>query len=341
MKKKSLIKRVSDLYKNLGLKLMIFRIFQKMIFAYIRFLNKRRLKSITKVTKSVVKDINGSKMRLDVSMDDGLCRFLAIAGIREPHITEVMKRDLREGEIFVDIGANIGYYALLEAKMLGNNGKVYAIEPVPDTIGLLRENIALNNYSNIEIYQTAIGDRSGTASMYVGKWLNRSQIKEVGTINSDRITQEITTPLSTLDDFLEGKPYPNALRMDTEGYEYNIIKGMKRMLAKNLPLKLYIEFHFRWLGKEKSIELLRILKEADFEIGAATFETDEKCITYNRFLSGLAGYLNSMVCKIPLEGGIKISIDDIINNTVIWDNKEGAYDLCERLGALEIMFKRP
>ena len=149
MNKRPILTRAYDSYKNVGLKLSVFRIFQKALFACLILLNKRRLFSVTKNGKRIIKEINGSKMYLDVEVDDGLCRFLAIANIREGYITETMKNELQNCTIVVDIGANIGYYALLEARMLGDKGRVYALEPVPHTIELLRANVELNNYSNI------------------------------------------------------------------------------------------------------------------------------------------------------------------------------------------------
>ena len=339
MSKVSIVKRGFNLYNKLGLRLFIFRIFQKLIFSYIRFSNKRILSKVTNETKNIIKEINGSKMRFDTTMDDGLCRFMTITDVREYYITETMKNELKKGDIVVDIGANVGYYALLESKIVGNEGKIYAIEPVPDTIGLLKDNIRLNNYRNIEIYQLAIGDKIGTASMYVSKWRNRSQMKEVG-IKSEIISHEIKTPVLTLDDFLKDKPFPTAVRMDVEGYEYNIIRGMKNILENDLPLKLFIEFHFRWLGKEKCFELLSILKSAGFKIAVAAYELDEKCICKNKLLGNIAAYLNSKVSNLPLKGYLDLHIDDILSNAVVWGNKEGVLDLCLRFGTLEILFER-
>jgi FkbM family methyltransferase len=326
-------------YKNPDFKLAVLKIFRKLIFQYIAFLNQRRLSIVTRNGTRVVKEINGSKMCLDVDMDDGLCRYLMIADIREAYITETMKKELQEGDIVVDIGANVGYYALLEAKIIGEKGRVYAIEPIPETIELLKENVKLNNYSNIEIYQLAIGDKTRIASMYVGKWLNRSRMKEID-IKSDVISHEISTQVSTLDDFLEKKPYPDIIRMDVEAYEYQIIKGMKRTLERKLPLKLFMEFHFRLLGKEKCTELLRTLKSAGFEIADATCEIDERCITQRQFLGNMASYLNSKVHHLPLKGHLNITIDEILSNAVIRKYSERALDLCFRLGTLEILFKR-
>ena len=175
--------------------------------------------------------------------------------------------------------------------------------------------------------------------MYVGKWLNRSRMTEVG-MGSEVISHEIKTPVSTLDDFLEDKQYPDVIRMDVEGYEYNIIEGMKKTLEQKLPLKLFIKFHFRYLGRQKCIQLLQTLKNAGFEIADATYELDEKCITHSHFLGNIAAYLNSKVTNLPLKGHLQICIDDILSNAIVWDNKEGAMDLCLRLGTLELMFKR-
>ena len=128
--------------------------------------------------------------------------------------------------------------------------------------------------------------------------------------------------------------------MDTEGYEYNIIQGMKNTLEARKPLRLFIEFHFRFLGKEKCMALLRTLKEHGFEIDVATYEVDENCITHNTVLENCAAYLNSRLDDLPLKGPLSLSIDDILSNTVMWNNQEGAFDFCLRLGTLELMFKR-
>ena len=93
----------------------------------------------------VEKEINGSRMYLDPT-DKGLSIDLLVDGIREPYITEVTKRELKQGQTVVDIGANIGYYALLEARQVGPTGRVYAIEPVPENFATLNKNVRLNQY---------------------------------------------------------------------------------------------------------------------------------------------------------------------------------------------------
>jgi FkbM family methyltransferase len=339
MNEQLIVKRAYTVYRNSGSKVVLMQIIRKIIFDYIKYLNRKKMSKEIQDSKRVVKMINGSKMYLDTSIDDGLCRYLVISDVREGYILETMEKELEIANVVVDIGANVGYYALLEAKIIGNKGKIYAIEPVPETNELLKENVKLNNYENVEIYQQAIGDKTGVATMYVSEWLNRSQMKELG-LKNEKVSHEVNVPISTLDDFMEDKPYPDIIRMDTEGYEYNILKGMQRILETKKALSIFMEFHFRWLGKGKSIELLRILKNANFEIADATYETDEKCITNSDLLGNLANYVHSKLDNLPFKGHLRITIDDILSNAIIWNNKEGALDLCFRLGALEIFFKR-
>ena len=334
-------RRAYMFFKKNGLRLLVLRVLLELIWAYIGFLNKRRLATIAKQTgKSIVKEVNGSKMRFDFSVDDGLCRFMSLTDIREAYILEALVREVREGNTVVDIGANVGYYALLEAKLVGDSGIVYAIEPVPETIELLRQNIELNKYTNIKTYQQAIGNKTGIASMYVAEWLNRSQMKDLNNTHINTVSREINVPVSTLDEFLEDKKFPDLIRMDVEGYEYNIFKGMKKILEAEYPLKICMEFHFRWLGIEKSLKLLRTLKNTGFEIAVATYEIDENCITTSKTLENIASYLNSKCHRLPPKGYLKISIADIISNAVVRGNKQGAFDLCMTLGALEVLFKR-
>jgi protein-L-isoaspartate O-methyltransferase len=79
--------------------------------------------------------------------DKGVSRQLALVGVREKFSTETLQGELREGDCVVDIGANIGYYALMEARLVGSYGKVYAIEPVSYNFQLLENNIQLKKLS--------------------------------------------------------------------------------------------------------------------------------------------------------------------------------------------------
>ncbi len=188
---------------------------------YLLLAKRRIAKKISKQVEGefVIRDINGSKMYLDI-LGEGLPRDLIIDGVRELQVTECVKKEIKEGEVIVDIGANIGYYALLESRLVGEKGVVYAIEPAPGNFVLLEKNIKLNNYSNIKAFQLAIGNRIGTAPMYISEQCNlNTMINIVG--KTVKGIEEVA--ITTLDEFLKNKPYPGMVRMDVEGYECEII----------------------------------------------------------------------------------------------------------------------
>ena len=83
---------------------------------------------------------------------------LSIDGFYEPKETELVKREVKKGNIVIDVGASIGYYTLLLSRLVGNSGKVFAFEPFENRIEILKQNIDINDYSNITIEKKIISD---------------------------------------------------------------------------------------------------------------------------------------------------------------------------------------
>jgi FkbM family methyltransferase len=98
--------------------------------------------------------------------------MIARFGVWEPDVSHVIERNLGRGEVFIDIGANIGYDSLLAASLVGDAGTVVAVEPVPSTFELLRANIAANPYAtNVRAVNVAVSDGRGTLGLYeFGPW---------------------------------------------------------------------------------------------------------------------------------------------------------------------------
>ena len=202
--------------------------------------------------------------------DKGISKELCVHKTREPFSTEFLQKFVKEEDIVIDIGANIGYYSLMEAQ-LANKGKVYAIEPIPTNVDLLKKNVELNAYKNIFVYQFAIGDKNGVGKMYIYDKCNWcSFIKNP----MGNIVNEVKVPLMTLDTFVNEyvDQSPSFIRMDVEGYEYQIIRGAAKVL-ENKPLKLCIELHPHLMPRKNMVELLNILKQKGFEIKAIFVET--------------------------------------------------------------------
>ncbi len=199
----------------------------------------------------VLREILGSKMYL-LANDPGISRSLIRSGIREPNTVQVIQKIVKPGMTVIDVGANLGYYALLESMLVGPNGKVYAIEPVEENYRVLCENIRLNNCRNIEVFPLAVGDKAGEQEIFLSKHSNRGTMIDLNGASefyrqrmSEIGKEKATVNTVTLDNFIRehGIKAADLVRMDVEGYEPQVIGGMVETL-KTLSPKLLIEVHY-------------------------------------------------------------------------------------------------
>lgn len=204
--------------------------------------------------KTIIREVQGSKMHLNLE-DFGLSKQLFLNGIREPECTRLMKENLKEGMTIAEVGANIGYYALMEASIIGDKGKIYAIEPFPPNYELLKRNIELNQYNKIvDLHNIAISDKPGKTKLFLNDKHNLCNMLE-----SAGCEGSVEVETKTLDDFIKGKKLPDMIRMDIEGYEYYVLDGMKKTLKDCKSCKMFIEVHpFQMM--EKGLDYKKPLK---------------------------------------------------------------------------------
>jgi FkbM family methyltransferase len=197
-----------------------------------------------------------------LSGDQGISRELSVYQIHEPLTTELVKQFLKPGMNVVDIGGNLGYYALLEAQMVGDTGRVIAIEPVASNFAQLSRNVAANGYRNIILENVAIGTINGSAPIYLS---NKSNWHSLHPVPWE--TREVTVRVSTLDSLLARYELPSLdlIRMDLEGYEIEVIRGMKSTIKKYSP-RLLIELHPQVVGPQAMITFLEQLKALGYEL---------------------------------------------------------------------------
>lgn len=218
----SLSLRVLELSRRLGFEKPLRELYKHSVFGELRYRLARRV-----FDGVVVKDVLGSKMMLDIS-SQGLEKDLFLHGIREEESTRLLRQMLDEDMVVADVGANIGYYALLEARHVE---KVHAFEPSPRNFEVLEQNIRLNGLENIEPENVALGAGEGT-----------SMILDTGIPNTNRIADTgAEVEMNRLDELVDNV---DLVRMDTEGYELEIIRGMERLLEQD-GLKMFIEVHPR------------------------------------------------------------------------------------------------
>lgn len=172
----------------------------------------------------------------------------------------------RSGMVVIDIGASIGYYALLFAKIVGSKGKVYAIEPQPWNCDVIRKSAEANGFENITIIQKAVSNKSGVLDLYFTSKGDggASLYAEVKLKGCSHIAVESTT----LDILFknEGWPSVDIIKMDIEGSEKAALEGARELFRRNPQIKLIMEF-FPRIQQNAGVnakDLLTILLELGF-----------------------------------------------------------------------------
>jgi len=222
-------------------------------------------------------------LKLIVKSDDiGVGIPLISKGTYEPLQTKLFLETLKDGDVFFDIGANIGYYSMLASSKVKNTGKVYSFEPDINNISILEKNIELNNISNIKIIKKAISDKTGFVNF------KSSDIsKGDSAISKNEDKNNISVPSVTLDDFdSQVGVYPNIIKLDVEGAEIMALKGASGLFRHvKQPIGLFIEYNPQSLKQVSQVDpliLLNILEEYGFKIEYIIDEKSDFLIDYSK-----------------------------------------------------------
>jgi FkbM family methyltransferase len=185
---------------------------------------------------TVLLESHGNKMYADAK-DEGVLPLLQAGGIYEEFETGLFMQMLAPGMVVVDIGANIGHYTLIAARIVGDTGRVFAFEPDPHNYGLLVKNIEMNGFSNVTAVNKAVSKEPGTITLYLDKYnLGGHSFSQENVLIS---AGEVSVETTSLDDFLatEGAAARvDLIKMDTQGAEGFIIEGAQRVLEENEPV---------------------------------------------------------------------------------------------------------
>lgn len=177
----------------------------------------------------------------------GLSEEIVLLGTHEPVCTRVYLQHLRKGDHILDVGSNLGYYALLAGKAIGPTGRVLGFEPARDVFSILERNVARSGLENIRVFPWAISCRTETIEFYgseIPSW--GSLIREKDLLQA----KPTTVQAKKLDDLLDEFPgfRPTVLRMDVEGGELMALEGAQHLIQKHRP-RIFVEIHpfaFQW-----------------------------------------------------------------------------------------------
>ncbi len=182
----------------------------------------KKIKSLRYIKKSIY----NYSMWLDVT-DPGISRTLILFGQRELDHKIMLEEVLKPGMTVLDIGANIGYYVIMESQKIAPGGRIIAVEPSPTNIELLKRNIDLNQCQNtVTIKPGAISNTSKTRSFYLASASNLNTFHQSGSTAKHLTGEAIAVKTYTVDDIQNEFGYIDLIRMDVEGHEVDIFNGM-------------------------------------------------------------------------------------------------------------------
>lgn len=215
---------------------------------------------LVQFTPERIIEVDGARMLLS---RDRVSLQIALSRAWEPRNTELIKSEIREGEIVVDIGAHIGYFTLLLSRLVGPNGCVYAFEPDHGNFTILKRNVEMNGCKNVVLEQKAVSDRAGK-NVLVG-W----NLQGRGTAKTKEPGEHRVVDTVVLDEYFRNESRKiSFIKIDVEGHELFALRGARRILSETDGLRVLTEFDsFRWsLAGIRPRVYFDLLSEVGFDI---------------------------------------------------------------------------
>ncbi|MDD5680572.1 MAG: FkbM family methyltransferase [Candidatus Omnitrophica bacterium] len=240
---KKLIRKNVNLFRHYGI-FGACRLYAKIALWHIRYYvssGKSRYKKVR---------VNDYEMFIDLR-DSGISKALFVYGTREKDQMGIVKSVILPGMRVLDIGANIGYYVIMESRLIGSSGKIIAYEPSADNCALLKKNLELNNLSGkVELNEAAVSDKAGTARFYVSDKSNLHTLNPSASAKHTDNHVEVKT--ADIYEIIGRNKDIGFIRMDIEGHEVEVLKRLGKAVTdfKVYP-KVLFETHFPKYNAEK------------------------------------------------------------------------------------------
>lgn len=154
--------------------------------------------------------------------------------IYDPETSRFLNRFLTERDTFLDIGGHIGLFAVVAARLVGSEGRVYSFEPTPLTRDVLQEVVDLNGCSQtVEVRGEAVSSRCGETMFFdTGDEISNAN----SLVKTDRSKNEIRVPMISVDEFAsERKLKIDCIKIDVEGAELDVLKGAQKTFMTDRP----------------------------------------------------------------------------------------------------------
>ena len=170
--------------------------------------------------------------------EDGSLRALLLLTGAAPSLAAVFEAALEPGDVVLDVGANVGVYTAVAARLVGPEGSVLALEPLPFPRQALMELVRRNGFTQVRVLPLAAGASQGSMQLHVTPGASGLTSAYARGNASERVDVERTTLDAVVHN--SGGPPPRLIKIDVEGFEFDVIKGATSLLTtENPPLVLF------------------------------------------------------------------------------------------------------
>lgn len=222
------------------------------------------------------RQVHNYRMLLDMK-DAGLSRSLVLFRTREVDHKVMLERIVRPGMTIFDIGGNIGYYPLMQLRLLKGSGKMVVVEPSPSNVELLRRNLTLNGFADVPVLEAAVSDAAGSRAFFLSEQSNLGTFHRDGSGSETLTGESVSVKTITIPMLAEEYGAPDLIRMDVEGHEVEVLNGMAGDIAagKYAPMVIF-ETHLTRYGSGHDMKaVLSSLFALGYRVPLVSSSSDE------------------------------------------------------------------
>ncbi len=203
---------------------------------------------------------NPRSMKLDLdanlSNEKTILNFVTKGQYYEPEISQLLLRVLRDGDTAIDVGANVGFFTILAASLVGPSGRVVSFEPDPANRARLNNTYAINGYQHCTLVENPVSDKPGPVEFFINSddsggnalW---DPAQFPGNVKSQAQKKVMQVQATTLDDEIARLKLatPKLIKVDTEGADQRVLEGARKLLSKAAVPFVVSELHEFGLAK--------------------------------------------------------------------------------------------
>lgn len=203
-----------------------------------KILPPRLAEALKTVFKRSVKQMVAGQGR-GLKFDSGPSNPAYQSGHNELPVQNALAHYTKKGDVFYDIGANVGFFTVIGARLVGSKGSVFAFEPLQANIKYIKKNIAVNKFQNVKVIEKAVSNYSGWGKLNVAAFSGGSALSTAA-VPPDFV-ETIDVEMVMIDDLVlhHEMPPPSIIKIDVEGAELEVLAGMKKTISTCFPVVIY------------------------------------------------------------------------------------------------------